>query len=246
MYGIVLGYLTTNNALFLFDLWSAKITLTPILFVAFWSLAGTYLTYDSSISRLYSRSRSFRSMDQNDHRSGTNPATGRSDRRYPPHHGCHSFRIPSDRWSGRVSGQFERRGGDGRRSKFRDRTERDRAAKALQGQVAVGADAEEHSRFHWLHDRAGTHALLTRGDRTEEWYPANDDRFHSLHLGYADLALPATAASISLQVKGRDIFVPSPDLNLHENTRLHLQQSCLMKILEMEEYISIVQFLVFL
>lgn len=43
MYGIVLGYLTTNNALFYFDLWSAKIILTPILFVAFWSLAGTYI-----------------------------------------------------------------------------------------------------------------------------------------------------------------------------------------------------------
>lgn len=181
-------------------------------------------------------------MDQNDHRFSTDTATGRSHRRYPPYHGCHSFWIPSDRWSGCVSGQLERRGGDGRRCKFRDRRERDHAAKALQGQVAVGADVEEHSRFYRFHDRAGTHALLTRGDWTEERYPANDDRFHSLHLGHADLMLPATAASISLQVTGRDIFVLSPDFNLHENTYLQLQQSCLVTFLKTEECISIVQF----
>lgn len=150
-------------------------------------------------------------MDENDHRSGIDTAAGRSDRRDSSHHGRHSFRILGDRWSGRVSGQFERRGGDGRRSKFRDCGKRDCAAEALQGQVAAGADAEERSCFHWLHDRAGTHALLTRGNRTEERYPINDDRLHSHRLGHADLALPATAASISLQVTGRNIFVLSPD-----------------------------------
>ncbi|KAL6423747.1 hypothetical protein ACFW04_010314 [Cataglyphis niger] len=53
MYGIVLGYLTTNT--FYFDLWSAKITLTPILFVAFWSLADPWtktITGLASIPRL--------------------------------------------------------------------------------------------------------------------------------------------------------------------------------------------------
>ncbi|XP_070149281.1 uncharacterized protein [Polyergus mexicanus] len=55
MYGIVLGYLTTNNALFYFDLWRAKIILTPILFVAFWSLADPWtktITDLASIPRL--------------------------------------------------------------------------------------------------------------------------------------------------------------------------------------------------
>lgn len=139
-------------------------------------------------------------MDQNDHKSGIDTAAGRSDRCDPSHHGRHSFRIFGDRWSGRVSGQFECRGSDGHRSKFRDRGERNCVAEALQGQVAAGADAEERSRFHWFHDRAGTHALLTRGNRTEERYSINDDCLHSHRLGHADLALPATAASISLQV----------------------------------------------
>lgn len=146
-------------------------------------------------------------MDQNDHGSGTDTATGRSHRRDSPHHGRHSFRILGHRRCGRVSGQLERRGGDGHRSEFRDRGERDRAAEALQGEVAAGADAEERRRFRRLHDRAGAHPLLTRGDRTEERYLANDHRLHSHRLGHADLALPAVSASVSLQVTGRDIFV---------------------------------------
>ncbi|XP_020288408.1 uncharacterized protein LOC109857000 [Pseudomyrmex gracilis] len=54
MYGIVLGYLTKSNA-FYFDVWSEKITLTPILFVAFWSLADPWtktITDLASIPRL--------------------------------------------------------------------------------------------------------------------------------------------------------------------------------------------------
>ncbi|XP_067217299.1 monocarboxylate transporter 7 isoform X1 [Linepithema humile] len=54
MYGIVLGHLTEENFLYL-DLWSEKITLTPILFVAFWSLADPWtktITDLASIPRL--------------------------------------------------------------------------------------------------------------------------------------------------------------------------------------------------
>lgn len=39
VYGIVLGYLTENKT-GEFDLWDQKIILTPMLFIAFWSLAG--------------------------------------------------------------------------------------------------------------------------------------------------------------------------------------------------------------
>lgn len=51
MYGIVRGYLAMNNSSIYFDLWS-EVTLAPLLFVAFWSLAGTsfisllYILYD--------------------------------------------------------------------------------------------------------------------------------------------------------------------------------------------------------
>ncbi|XP_011151808.1 uncharacterized protein LOC105190659 [Harpegnathos saltator] len=41
MYGVVLGYLAKNDALD-FDVWSQKITWTPILFVAFWNLADPW------------------------------------------------------------------------------------------------------------------------------------------------------------------------------------------------------------
>lgn len=40
MYGIVLGYISENSKDADFDVWSEKIVLTPILFTAFWNLAG--------------------------------------------------------------------------------------------------------------------------------------------------------------------------------------------------------------
>lgn len=48
MYGTVLGYLASSSAPLYFtplyfDLWNEKITLTPILFVAFWCLAGNLI-----------------------------------------------------------------------------------------------------------------------------------------------------------------------------------------------------------
>ncbi|XP_014481683.1 PREDICTED: uncharacterized protein LOC106748034 [Dinoponera quadriceps] len=54
MYGVVLGYLAKDDV-FDFDIWSQKITLTPILFVAFWSLADPWtrtITDLASIPRL--------------------------------------------------------------------------------------------------------------------------------------------------------------------------------------------------
>jgi len=52
MYGIVRGYLATNSSPVYFDLWS-EVTLAPLLFIAFWSLAGCYfilLLYNDSLS----------------------------------------------------------------------------------------------------------------------------------------------------------------------------------------------------
>ncbi|KYM96086.1 hypothetical protein ALC62_13137 [Cyphomyrmex costatus] len=54
MYGIVRGYLITNDSSFCFDLWS-EVTLAPLLFVAFWSLADPWIkamTDLASIPRL--------------------------------------------------------------------------------------------------------------------------------------------------------------------------------------------------
>lgn len=41
MYGIVLAYIHETKSTD-FDLWNEKIILTPILFIAFWNLAGIY------------------------------------------------------------------------------------------------------------------------------------------------------------------------------------------------------------
>ncbi|XP_071569571.1 uncharacterized protein [Temnothorax nylanderi] len=54
MYGIVRGYLATNSSSIYFDLWS-EVTLAPLLFVAFWSLADPWtkaITDLASIPRL--------------------------------------------------------------------------------------------------------------------------------------------------------------------------------------------------
>ncbi|KYN32675.1 Trophoblast glycoprotein [Trachymyrmex septentrionalis] len=54
MYGIVRGYLITNDPSLYFDLWS-EVTLAPLLFVAFWSLADPWtkaITDLASIPRL--------------------------------------------------------------------------------------------------------------------------------------------------------------------------------------------------
>jgi len=50
MYGIVRGYLVSNDPSLYFDLWS-EVTLAPLLFVAFWSLAGIHFI---SVFILYS------------------------------------------------------------------------------------------------------------------------------------------------------------------------------------------------
>ena len=43
MYGIVLGYLVNSHKKFDPDVWNEKITVTPILMTAFWSLAGNLI-----------------------------------------------------------------------------------------------------------------------------------------------------------------------------------------------------------
>jgi len=56
MYSIVQGYLVSNSSSFYFDLWS-EVTLVPLLFVAFWSLAGAFIViiYRYYISAFYHR-----------------------------------------------------------------------------------------------------------------------------------------------------------------------------------------------
>lgn len=56
MYGVVLGYLA-RDAEEEFDMWTEKIALTPIIFTAFWSIAGeahrSYLNISSLTIVLY-------------------------------------------------------------------------------------------------------------------------------------------------------------------------------------------------
>lgn len=139
-------------------------------------------------------------MDQNDHGLGVGAAAGRPDRRGSPHHGRHSIRLPSDRRGGRLPGQPERRGGDGRGREFRGHAERGPAAKALPREATVGVDPEERRRLLRLHVHARARALPARGDRTEGRPAADDDRLRAHSLGHADLALAGAPASVSLQV----------------------------------------------
>ena len=39
MYGVILGYLASDDGEE-FNMWTEKITLTPIIFTAFWTIAG--------------------------------------------------------------------------------------------------------------------------------------------------------------------------------------------------------------
>lgn len=148
---------------------------------------------------LYCDFHSLRSMDESDHGPGVDTATGRSHRRGSSYHRCHSFRILGDRRSRRIFGQLKCRGGDGCRSEFRDRGERDRIAKAFQGEARIGADAEEHRRLRRLHPRSGAHALFTRANRTEARSLADDDHLRSHRLGHSHSMLSDSSASVSLQ-----------------------------------------------
>lgn len=60
MYGIVLAYIRETESVD-FDIWSEKIILTPILFTAFWNIAGKqinklnikYFTYNYDLKLIY-------------------------------------------------------------------------------------------------------------------------------------------------------------------------------------------------
>lgn len=157
-------------------------------------------------------------MDQGRHGIGVDTATRRPHRRGSPHRGRHSFRVPGDRRGGRVSGRPECRRGDGHRGEFRDRRERDRAAEALQGEAAAGADAEEHRHVRRLYPRAGAHVFPARGDRPEGRALADDARFPSYRCRHPDPALSSSAAGFPLQVTTEGEGISAPFLNL--NSRL--------------------------
>lgn len=147
-------------------------------------------------------------MDQGRHGLGVDTAARRSHRRRSPHRGCHSFRIPGDRRSGRVFSRPECRRGDGHRGELRDRRKRDRAAETLQGQATVGTGAEEHRHIRRLYPHAGAHIFSARGNRPEGRALADDDRLRSYCRRHPDLALSSSAASFPLQVTPGNILAP--------------------------------------
>jgi len=151
-------------------------------------------------------------MDQDDHGLGVGAAIDRFHRRDPPQHGRDRFRIPGDRWRGRLPRQFECRRSDGNRSQLRDRGKRDHAAEALPAETPVGTDAEEYRHLCRSNHRAGAHVFFIAGDQPEDRSAADDGGFRAYRSGHVDFALSASPASPTLQVTGRDIPLSSVNL----------------------------------
>jgi len=155
--------------------------------------------------------RSFRSVDQKHYGLGID-TTDQPHRSGSSYHGCHSFRISDDWWNGRVFSRLQRRCSNGHRSEFDEPRKRDRIAAALQGETAVGADTEKHRCIHRFYPRAGAHAFLSRGNRSENRVFADDDRFCSYRRGNFNLEFSNFAATIPLQVMA-GILNPFSNLN---------------------------------